>query len=237
MSYDVTGTKAFINGATGQYGSVKKGENYGKNAAINHLGYIKDFEIKSKPLNPDVFTKSSSVEDMYNEVMTKCREDKMPPINFLLQYAPKKGAISGFFAKLFKGHSIDTEALLGFTSEVMGKKSMTIEEADKDLNAALGDITNAKLSAKAFDVNNDGMIDVTEEAVSTVLADVLSKDTEGADLSNVSKALKNADGSYTNDGENKMMAFCNEENYETASKVIKDIHKKMKLDKAAKKLA
>ena len=98
-------------------------------------------------------------------------------------------------------------------------------------------ITNAKLSAKAFDVNNDGMIDVTEEAVSTVLADVLSKDTEGADLSNVSKALKNADGSYTNDGENKMMAFCNEENYETASKVIKDIHKKMKLDKAAKKLA
>ena len=34
-----------------------------------------------------------------------------------------------------------------------------------------------------------------------------------------------------------MMAFCNEENYETASKAIKDIHKKMKLDKAAKKLA
>ena len=79
---------------------------------------------KSKPLNPDVFTKSSSVEDMYNEVMTKCREDKMPPINFLLQYAPKKGAISGFFAKLFKGHSIDTGALLGFTSEVKKKKSM-----------------------------------------------------------------------------------------------------------------
>lgn len=234
MSYNVVGSKAIIDGTTGQYGNVKKGVNYGKNAAVNHLGYIKDFEIKGKPLNPDVFTKSSSVEDMYNEVM-KCKEDKIPPVNFLLQYAPKKGVISSFFAKLFKGHSIDTKALMGFTQEAVGKKSMTLEEADKDLKAAFGDITNAKLSAKAFDVNNDGMIDVSEEAVSTVLADVLSKD--DADLSKVSKALKKADGSYTNDGENKMMAFCNEDNYEAASKVIKDIHKKMKLDKAAKKLS
>lgn len=235
MSYDVAGSKALIDGANGQYGKAK-GINYGKNAAVNHLGYIKDFEIQSKPLNPDVFTKSSSLDEMYNEIQTKLKEDKMPPVDFLLRYAPKKGAISGFFAKLFKGHSIDTKALLGFTSEVMGKKAMTVEEADKDLNNALQGVTDAKLSAKAFDVNNDGMIDASEEAVSTVLADVLSKDEE-ADLSNVSKALKKADGSYTNAGENKMLAFCNEENYEAASKTIKDIHKKMKLDKAAKKLS
>ena len=236
MSYDIAGSKALINGADGQYGTKAKGVNYGKNAAVNHLGYIKDFEIQSKPLNPDVFTKSGSVEDMYNEVMTKCKEDKMPPIDFLLRYTPKKGAISGFFAKLFKGHSIDTKALIGFTSEAMGKKAMTVEEADKELNEAFGYTTNTKLSAKAFDVNNDGMIDVSEEAVSTVLADVLSKDdTDAIKLSK--KDLKKADGSYTNKGENKMMAFCNEENYETASKAIKDIHKKMKLDKAAKKLA
>ena len=115
-----------------------------------------------------------------------------------------------------------------------GNKAITLETADKDLKIAFDDVTNAKLSTKAFDVNNDGMIDITEEAVSTVLADVLSK--EDADISKVSKALKKADGSYTNAGENKMMAFCNEENYDAASKTIKKIHKKMKLDKAQKAL-
>lgn len=235
MSYDVAGSKAFINGSTGQYGNVKKGINYGKNAAVNHLGYIKDFEIKSEPLNPDIFTKGHTPEEMYNEVVTKCKEDKMPPIDFLLQYAPKMGAVKGFFSRLFKGTAVDKKALIGFTYEAMGeKKAITLEEADKGLNAAFGDITNAKLSAKAFDVNNDGMIDVSEEAVSTVLADVLSK--ENTDVSNVSKALKKADGSYTNQGENKMTAFLNEENYDAASKTIKKIHKKMKLDKAMKTL-
>ncbi len=235
MAYEVSGSKAIISGTTGQYGNVKKGTNYGKNAASNHLGYIKDFEIKSQPLNPDIFTKGHSVQEMADEIQAKLKDDKMPPINFLLQYAPKMGAIKGFFARLFKGSAIDTKALTGFTYEAMGqKKAITLEEADKDLNEAFKDITNAKLSAKAFDVNNDGMIDVSEEAVSTVLADVLSK--EDADISNVSKALKKADGSYTNAGENKMTAFLNEENYDTASKTIKQIHKKMKLDKAAKSL-
>ena len=108
---------------------------------------------------------------------------------------------------------------------------MTIEEADKDLNAALGDITNAKLSAKAFDVNNDGMIHVTEEAVSTVLADVLSKD---KGINSKGLDIKKADGSYTNDGENKMMMFCNEENLEIASMITKDMHAKLGLNKAQK---
>lgn len=236
MSYEIAGSKALITGTTGPYGNKTKGTGYGKNAAANHLGYIKDFESKSAPLSPDVFTKGHTPEEMYNAVMTKCKEDKMPPVNFLLRYAPEAGKIKGFFSRLFKGAAIDKKALTGFTYEAMGKKAMTLEEADKNLNEAFEGITDAKLSAKAFDVNNDGMIDVSEEAVSTVLADVLSKDeTDAVQISK--KDLKKADGSYTNAGEDKMLAFCNEANYDTAKEVVKDIHKKLKLDKEMNKLS
>lgn len=234
MSYNVIGSKAVIDGTQGQYGNKKTGVIYGKNAASNHFGYINDLAGTSKPLNSDIFTKGHTVQEMADEIQSKFKEDKMPPLDFILQYAPKKGAIKSFFAKLFTGSSIDKKALLGFTYEAMGqKKAITLEEADKQLNEAFGDITNAKISAKAFDVNNDGMIDISEEAVSTVLADVLSKEDT---VSNASKALKKADGSYTNEGENKMMAFCNEKNLEAASKIVKDIHKQMKLDKVMDKL-
>ncbi len=81
----------------------------------------------------------------------------------------------------------------------------------------------------------DGEIDISEMAVSTVVADVLSKDDSLLPLNLKVVDLKKADGTYTNDGENKMMAFCNEENLETASIIAKDIHSKLKLDKTQNK--
>lgn len=234
MSYEISDNRAIISGSNGIYGAKTKGADFGKNAASNHFGYIKDFETKGTPINPDVFTKNSSVEQMTAEI-EKLGNEKIPPIDFTLQYAPKFNKVKAFFAKLFKGHSIDTKALLGFTSEVMGKNTITIEEADKELNNAFKGDTGAKLSTKAFDVNNDGMIDASEEAVSTVVADILSKDETVINPENTKEALKKADGSYTNNGENGMLAFLTENNFEASSKVVKDIHKQMGLDKAQKK--
>lgn len=230
MSYEISDNRAIISGNNGQYGKKAKGANYGKNAAVNHLGYIKDFETKGMPIKPDVFTKSSSVEQMTAEIK-KLENDKMPPVDFTLQYAPKFNKVKAFFSKLFKGHSVDTKALLGFTSEVMGKNVITVEEADKDLNNAFKGDTGARLSVKAFDVNNDGKIDVSEEAVSTVVADILSKEETPLTAENSKEALKKADGSYTNEGEDSMLVFLTEHNFETSSKVAKDIHQKMGLDK------
>lgn len=232
MSYNVAGNIAQISGKTGPKGPKAKGADYGTNAAYNHLQYIKSLECDTKTPNPDVFTKSSTPEAMEAEVQ-KLQNEPTPPINFILRYAPKKNAISAFFGRLFKGHGINTQALLGFSYAAMGnKQAMSVEQADAPFKDKAFEDINAKLTTKAFDVNNDGKIDVSEEAVSTVIADVLSKD-YGTGLDGIN--LKKADGSYTNDGENKMMAFCNEENLGKASMVAKEVHSKLGLDKAQEK--
>ncbi len=221
MSYDVVNNRAIIDGANGPYGKNVQGANYGRNAAVNHFGYINDFAHKSMA-QPDVFTKEHSPEEMMAE-LDKLANEPMPPINFLLRYAQKAKTLGESFK----------EALLGFSFEEMGKKTaITVEEADAPFHAEAYKDIDAKLTTKAFDVNNDGKIDISEQAVSTVIADVLSKDDN---LSAVDKNLKKADGSYTNDGENKMMAFCNEKNLEAASKIVKNIHKELKLDEAMEK--
>lgn len=232
MSYEISGNRALISGKTGAYGKNAKGANYGKNAAANHFGYIESLKTSSAALNPDVFTKSNDIDKMLEEVQ-KLENEKMPPLNFTLKYAPKFNAVKGFFARLFKGSAINKQALLGFSYETMdNRQAISLEEADKAFQNEAFKNVNAKLTAKAFDVNNDGQIDISEEAVSTVIADVLSKD-EGIKEGKIN--LKKADGSYTNEGENKMMTFCNEENLETASKIAKEVHTKLKLDKELKK--
>ncbi len=231
MSYNVANNTAQINGKTGPKGPKAKGINYGINAAYNHLGYINSLKCDTKTPKPDVFTKNSTPEDMEAE-LKRLESETTPPLNFILRYAPKKNAISVFFNRLFKGHNIDTQALLGFSCAAMGnKQAMTIEEADAPFkDEAFKDI-GAKLTTKAFDVNDDGKIDASEEAVSTVIADVLSKD---KGINSKGLDIKKADGSYTNDGENKMMMFCNEENLEIASMITKDMHAKLGLNKAQK---
>ena len=234
MSYDVVNNRAIIDGANGPYNNGKKakGAIYGLNAAHNYSGYTKDLECQGRPIKPDIFTREHSPEEMMAEV-NRLEKEKMPPINLLLRYAPKKGSISGFFSRLFTGSAVNKQALLGFSYVEMGKKTaITIEEADAPFHTEAYKDIGAKLTAKAFDVNNDGKIDISEQAASTVIADVLSKDDN---VSAVDKNLKKADGSYTNDGENKMMAFCNEKNLDAASKIVKNIHKELKLDKAMEK--
>ena len=229
MSYNVVNNIAQIDGKSGPKGQKAKGADYGINAANNHFGYIKSLECNTTTPNPDVFTKSGTIDAMETEVK-KLETEALPPLNFLLQYAPKKNIISAFFNRLFKGHSINTQALIGFSYTAMGnKQAMTIEEADAPFKDKAFQDINSNLTTKAFDVNNDGKIDVSEEAVSTVIADVLSKDDN---VAAISKNLKKADGSYTNDGENKMMAFCKEENLETASAIAKEVHSKLGLEKA-----
>lgn len=232
MDYTVANNIAYINGKNGPYqGSQPKNARYGANAAYNYRQYINDFKLNAAAPNPDVFTKSTSAEEMMAEIK-KLEDEKMPPVNFEFRYSPKKNPVTAFFSRLFGGAAINKQALMGATYEAMGKKSsISVEEADEAFkNKAFSDI-NATLTLKAFDVNNDGRIDISEEAVSTVLADVLSK--EGSKNSQIS--LKQADGSYTNSGENQMMAFLNEKNLETASGIVKDIHAELGLDKAQEK--
>lgn len=238
MAYDISNNTAYIDGSTGLYCGKPKSAKYGANAMQNYHSYIRDFKTDTTVPNPDTFTKGASINSIrkMEKEVKKLENEKLPPLNFVLQYSPKMGAVKAFFTRMFTGASIDKQALLGHSYEEMGRKpAITLEEADAPFkNEAFSDI-GTNLTAKAFDVNDDGEIDISEMAVSTVVADVLSKDDSLLPLNLKVVDLKKADGTYTNDGENKMMAFCNEENLETASIIAKDIHSKLKLDKTQNK--
>ncbi len=238
MAYDISNNTTYIDGSTGLYYGKPKSAKYGANAMQNYHSYIRDFKTDTTVPNPDTFTKGASINSIrkMEKEVKKLENEKLPPLNFVLQYSPKMGAVKAFFTRMFTGASIDKQALLGHSYEEMGRKpAITLEEADAPFkNEAFSDI-GTNLTAKAFDVNDDGEIDISEMAVSTVVADVLSKDDSLLPLNLKVVDLKKADGTYTNDGENKMMAFCNEENLETASIIAKDIHSKLKLDKAQNK--
>ncbi len=257
MSFYTVNDTAIINGVNGAYGRKAKGANYGRNAAQNQKAYIDSLAAGTLTPNPDIFTKNGNPDEMMAEVK-KLEEESLTPIHFILRYAPEMGVVKAFFARLFKGAAIDKQALLGHSYEAINKMhyqdlgkieaahkeaddtarkidAMTVEEADLPFKDEAFASINSKLTSRAFDVNNDGKIDISEEAVSTVIADVLSADETLDPMDMTVSDLKKADGSYTNDGENRMMAFFKEENLETASVIVKDIHSKLKLDKAQDK--
>lgn len=257
MSFYTVNDTAIINGVNGTYGRNAKAADYGRNAAQNYKAYIDRLAVDTTAPNPDVFTKNGTPEEMMAEVK-KLEEESLTPVNFILRYAPEMGVVKAFFARLFKGAAIDKQALLGHSYEAINKMhyqdlgkieaahreaddtarkidAMTVEEADLPFKDEAFASINSKLTSRAFDVNNDGKIDISEEAVSTVIADVLSADETLDPMDMTVSDLKKADGSYTNDGENRMMAFFKEENLETASVIVKDIHSKLKLDKAQDK--
>ena len=213
MAYDISNNTAYIDGSTGLYYGKPKSAKYGANAMQNYHSYIRDFKTDTTVPNPDTFTKGASINSIrkMEKEVKKLENEKLPPLNFVLQYSPKMGAVKAFFTRMFTGASIDKQALLGHSYEEMGRKpAITLEEADAPFkNEAFSDI-GTNLTAKAFDVNDDGEIDISEMAVSTVVADVLSKDDSLLPLNLKVVDLKKADGTYTNDGENKMMAFCND---------------------------
>ena len=260
MGFYTVNDIAIINGVNGSYGNKAKGANYGRNAAQNYKSYIDRLAVSTTAPNPDVFTKGASVNSIrkMEKEAAKLERESLPPLHFDLRYAPKMGVVKAFFARLFTGAAINKQALLGHSYEAIDKmqyqdlstledfhkkvydsakeyEAMTVEEADLPFkDKAFSDI-NSKLTSHAFDVNGDGKIDISEEAVSTVIADVLSKDEDLDPMGITVSDLKKADGSYTCDGEDRMMAFLKEENLETASIITKDIHSKLKLDKAQDK--
>lgn len=238
MTYEIANNTAYIDGSKGPYSGKLKSAKYGANAMRNYNAYIKDFQVDTTSPNPDTFTKGASVKSIRNmeKEAKKLEGEHLPPVNFVLRYAPQMGKIKAFFSRMFTGAVIDKQALLGHSYEEMGKKaSISVEEADAPFREEAFSDINENLTSKAFDVNDDGKIDVSEMAVSTVIADVLSKDESEIPPELQILDLKKADGSYTNDGENKMLAFCKEENLETASAVVKDVHSKLKLNKAQDK--
>lgn len=238
MAYDISNNTAYIDGSTGPYSNRTKGAKYGANAMRNYHSYINDFKVDTTVPNPDVFTKGASVKSIrrMEKEAEKLEREFLPPVDFVLKYAPKMGKIKAFFSRMFTGAAIDRQALLGHSFEEMGKNvSISLEEADAPFKEEAFSDINENLTSKAFDVNNDGEIDISEMAVSTVIADVLSKDETEIPPELTVLDLKKADGSYTNDGEDKMLAFCKEENLEMASAVAKDIHSKLKLGKAQDK--
>ena len=197
MSFYTANNTAMINGVNGTYGCKAKGADYGRNAAQNYKGYINSLAVDTTAPNPDIFTKNSTPEEMITEAK-KLEKGSLPPVNFILRYAPEIGVIKAFFARLFKGTAIDKQALLGHSYEAINKmryqdlgkievaykeaddtarkiEAMVIEEADLPFKDEAFASINSKLTSRAFDVNNDGKIDISEEAVSTVIADVLSK--------------------------------------------------------------
>ena len=188
--YSVFNNCAYINGLNGKYDSSVQDYSvrYGRNAIANHLDYLKQYNQEPVEFEPylenDSFEEKMAKIDKFTQSIKESM-DKMPPINFQLQYMPKSQ----------KGY-VDYNALMGASYEEMGQRySISVDEMDKQLNPPE---QGYLIPAKCLDINNDNKIDVSEYATTILLSDILSTDSEKYSADNVN-------GIITNKGENAML--------------------------------
>lgn len=126
--------------------------------------------------------------------------------------------------------NLNKMALLGASFADLGNKmSMSVETLTKKAKQAFGD----KASAAAFDLNNDGQIDVAENATSILLKDMADKQNPDNSKSGII-ILKGTDidGSFTNEGEKNFSAFLNSDRAAENKKIITQLYQTFKLDEA-----
>ena len=174
---------------------------------------------------PDISDVLSSATDLSSdsfnkklEAFNKAQDDyfnSFPCPKFNLKYAECE-----------KGKPDILGAVAASFEELGQKVKVSVEEMTSIIKGSLTSQNAKSVSAKALDVNHDGNIDLSEYASSIIVEDMLSNPE--------AKVLKNDDinGEITNDGQNKLLAFVNKNNYDAASKIFAGVHKTLNLESA-----
>ncbi len=132
------------------------------------------------------------------------------PIGFKLQYLPEDEV---------KPQTLNKFALLGASFEDLGKK---ISVPVAQVTQGLQQIFKEKVSAEAFDANNDGEIDIAENATSILIKDMASTDKVVA-RGKLDLQAKDIDGTYTNTGETNLWAFLKSDKIDQTKQLISSI--------------
>jgi len=154
---------------------------------------------------------------------TICTEQTRAYPNFSLKYLPEEKPTA---------ENLNKMALLGAAFAELGNKmSIPVETLNKKIQQAFG----PKASATSFDLNNDGQIDIAEDAVSFLMKDMASKQ-KPEDFIKTGKlnlSAKDIDGNITQAGEDNFnKIFLNTEKSAEIKQSVDQIYKTFKLDEA-----
>lgn len=154
----------------------------------------------------------------YLDLMKTSPFGQKPPLEYEQRYLPEEKVDPKKLNKM---------ALLGSSYEDMGARSISVAELNKSYKAQYGD--NACVDA--YDINKDGKIDVAENAVATLIADMM--DNQNPNDTNMHK--ENIDGVITNTGVNNAKFMLDKNNVENNRDFAKQIYKYFNLGQAQNK--
>ncbi len=223
------GNISYITGDKGIYD--KKVENssvrYGRNSMRNYDSYIREF---AKPLPKVPLEEIKELSDLeftpednakFDSNMKKIgtglsKTDKylktMPMVDFKHTYMPGKVDYK----------NINKMALLGASFEELGKRvSVSVKEMTAKIQSQFGTL----FTARAFDLNNDGQIDISENATAILMEDMLSTDPDSLDARNIN-------GEITNKGHGKFINYLTTSSVETTKEQGAKLHKLFGLGEA-----
>lgn len=210
MSFTTISNVSYINGQSGGCDNKVKDPNvkYGRNAMWNYYEYLNEmgFGRSDKLIGED-----------QTQYLTKD-----PSLNSSLKYLPEEKP---------NKENLNKMALLGASFVDLGNKlSIPLAQMNKLVKNAFGE--NA--TAEAFDINNDGQIDLAENATALLIKDMAGKVDSKTAIQNGNLELNadNIDGTITNVGENNFGAFVAMKNLGTNKQTTKAIYETFQLNEA-----
>lgn len=206
MVYSVTGIdfnkKAFINGYYGVYG-------------------------KSAPDNTGTFDNSASIRygrnainnfNEYNKTEFGKRGvyDNPPAMSYEIKYLPEKNATA---------KNLNKAALMGASYEDAGSRVFI---PVRELNRRFSKVLGSNACVDAYDINRDKKIDIAENAVATLIKDMV----DGQAPDNPELNQNNIDGTFTNSGDINSSFMLSKKNVEKNRSLAKQIYDRFNLGEA-----
>lgn len=209
LSFKTIYNTSYINGSTGPYDNKVNDANakYGRNAQANYYSYLNEL--------------GAGTSDILIGQNSKPANEKASA-NFSLKYLPEEKVSAENLNKL---------ALLGAAFEDLGKKiSLPVEMMTKKMQQVFGQ--NA--SAAAFDTNNDGQIDIAENAAAILVKDMADKQSKDEILKTGKIDLKAADidGNISQKGEVNFDALISSAKTDITKQTLSQVQQTFKLDEA-----
>lgn len=227
--FNNVGNISYITGGKGIYD--KRVENpsvrYGRNSMQNYYSYIREFakplpkvpleeirELSGLNFTPEDNAKFDSNMKKIDSGLKKTDKylKTMPMIDFKHKYMPGKVDYK----------NINKMALLGASFQELGKKvSVSVQEMTSKIQSQFGNV----FTARAFDLNNDGQIDISENATAILMEDMLSTDSGSLDARNIN-------GEITNKGHSAFINYLTMSSSETTKEQATKLHKLFQLGEA-----
>lgn len=209
ISFKTINNVSYINGSTGPYDNKVNDSSvkYGRNSIANYYLYLNEL--------------GTGTSDVLIGQDSKPAGEKAST-NFSLKYLPEEKVSAENLNKL---------ALLGAAFEDLGKKiSLPVEMMTKKIQQAFGQ--NA--SAAAFDTNNDGQIDIAENAAAILVKDMADKQSKEEIIKTGKIDLKasDIDGNISQAGKNNFAALISSAKTDVTKQTLSQIQQAFKLDEA-----